>query len=298
MWVVLLCLLLAAAGDKLAEDSASFLSLGRLESQFPSPRCCHSADCISRSRGRHAFLTTLRTEEYLILLRELHCSIRKHYHTIDFIVGAVAGDLSRETVREIESFANYTEFPEFSFPNRHSARFSKNWVKLQAWGLEQYDAIIMLDADGLVLANLDHLFQLPTDFAWTYEQGARYYYNYGSFMLLRPCKAVMMHMMTMVKHHPSLTFPDSDAEQDFLRFYFSHSGMQLPSIYSSNYHEYLSTEEKAPGGGTALYLHFGYEAKPFELDPNAPEWKYMCHRVRPSRRWKWPFFAKSHTKQL
>ena len=55
--------------------------------------------------------------------------------------------------------------------NEHNPRFGLNWAKLRAWQWEDWDALIMLDADMVVLGDLTHLFALPTDFAWAPLQG-------------------------------------------------------------------------------------------------------------------------------
>ena len=45
------------------------------------------------------------------------------------------------------------------------ARYALNWVKLRAWELEGWDALLMLDADTTVVSDIRSLFTLPTDFA-------------------------------------------------------------------------------------------------------------------------------------
>ena len=44
------------------------LHVGRRDEVDPSPRCCTGHDCLQRSRGRHAVITALRTDNYLPLL--------------------------------------------------------------------------------------------------------------------------------------------------------------------------------------------------------------------------------------
>lgn len=45
------------------------------------------------------------------------------------------------------------------------SRYSRNWLKIRAWSLVQFDGIIMMDSDMTVTGDLQHLFDLPTDFA-------------------------------------------------------------------------------------------------------------------------------------
>lgn len=49
-------------------------------------------------------------------------------------------------------------------------RYGLNWIKLRAWRLEQYDALLMLDADTAVVGDLSPLWGLPTEFAAVPDQ--------------------------------------------------------------------------------------------------------------------------------
>ena len=157
---------------------------GRLDKDYPSPRhhCKPFVDeCVPKDSKRPSFLTTVRTSEYLSLLHELQCSRHEHEHepTAHLIVAAVAGDLPIDAIEEIKGRAEYMELEDIVYKNDLQPRFGKNWVKSRAWGLEQYDALIMLDADAAVTGSLSHLFNLPTDFAITEFQGPNWKHNSG-----------------------------------------------------------------------------------------------------------------------
>ena len=288
----LVLLLLFAWRLQCSSGLEDYLSDGRQSSlgdRFDPPHACsapeglHSRRSLDKKAKTNAFLTTIRTDNYLVLLRELHCSLLQHNPTAHLIVASVAGDLSNSTLEVIHGLANveYLEFEEYAFKNDRNARFSKNWVKLRAWGLQDYNAIIMLDVDGIVRGDLTHLFKLPTDFAWTYEQGpGGFKWNAGAFILLRPCKAILDHMMHLLDTEKSLRFEEADAEQDFIRWYFAHSALQLSSRYNAMYHLYAKGGHKTSGGEAALFIHFGDEEKPFELAEDSPEWRYMCYRKK------------------
>lgn len=64
-------------------------------------------------------------------------------------------------------------------------------TKLHLWNLTQYDRILYLDADTLVVNNVDHLFELPLeiDFAASPELGFPDCFNSG-VMLLKPSSVV------------------------------------------------------------------------------------------------------------
>ena len=40
-------------------------------------------------------------------------------------------------------------------------RFNETWTKVNIYGLEQFDRIVLLDADMIVLKNMDELMEIP-----------------------------------------------------------------------------------------------------------------------------------------
>ena len=68
-------------------------------------------------RGNHAFITTLRSPEYLIFVRELHCSVMKTNPGVRFIVMGVEGDLPQEVVDQVREFSEYREIEDLHIPN-------------------------------------------------------------------------------------------------------------------------------------------------------------------------------------
>ena len=64
---------------------------------------------------------------------------------------------------------------------------SHNWLKLRAFGLTQYDAVLLVDSSAYIAADISPLFDLPTDFAAGWDQvrgwalvGRRGEYAHGS----------------------------------------------------------------------------------------------------------------------
>ena len=81
---------------------------GRHESRHPAQRCCFGVDCIKKTRGKYAVVTTVRTSEYMPGFRELQCSLRKSNPGMKLIVLAVEGDeLTEGEITEIEQVATY-----------------------------------------------------------------------------------------------------------------------------------------------------------------------------------------------
>lgn len=54
-------------------------------------------------------------------------------------------------------------------PARRSAA-TANWLKLRAFGLTQYDAVLLVDSNAYIGGDISPLFNLPTDFAAGWDQ--------------------------------------------------------------------------------------------------------------------------------
>ena len=59
-------------------------------------------------------------------------------------------------LREIAPVQNPTPAKQLLFP-----RFDKVFTKLRVWELEEFDKVVLLDADMVVLQNIDELFDRP-----------------------------------------------------------------------------------------------------------------------------------------
>ncbi|CAO3647733.1 unnamed protein product [Cunninghamella blakesleeana] len=145
------------------------------------------------------------------------------------------------------------------------ARFENTWTKLVAWDQDEYDRLVLLDADMLPLKNMDELMTLPfpqdhwvaASFActcnpqklknyppdWTPNNCAyteknrtirplpKNYFNSG-LIVLKPQKATFQKMMTKLNQIPDLNiypFPD----QDFLNEEFANQWTELPYTYNA-----------------------------------------------------------------
>ena len=193
----------------------------------------------------------------------------------------VKGDLDARTVAEINTLAEYRLVKVPSFDARIK-KFALNWWKVMPWGFTEFDAILMLDADTVVLSNLMHLFALPTDFAWATFQAPGFDINVGGLTFLRPCKAVLAHMLELVAADPDLHFQDVFAEQSFFEWYFKYTGLRLPMEYNAAYFALEECGGTTCGGIKPKVVHFAYgpRGKPMNITSNDPEWQYMCHRPK------------------
>ena len=51
-----------------------------------------------------------------------------------------------------------------------ACRYGRNWLKLRALTLTQYDSVLLIDSDVVVLGDVTPLFSLPVEFAASWDQ--------------------------------------------------------------------------------------------------------------------------------
>lgn len=258
-----------------------------------SPRCCVAADCtVGLAHAKHAVVTSIRSAEYMVSFRDLQCSLRRTNPELPLIVLTVADELEPDIVSEIKAIAEYRVVPNIEYTNKVNHRFSKNWFKLNAWNLTEYAAVIMLDADTVVLGDISHLLHLPTDFAWSYRNTFTSNDNRGGVVMLRPCQEVLLHMLTMLELDETRQ-QDDFAEQAFFSWYFAYTGMRLPIIYNANVNS-LGASGATAGGAFPLVVHFA-DDKLFAADESHKHWQYLCHRYHVHHRKHSPLFVHNQT---
>ena len=52
----------------------------------------------------------------------------------------------------------------------HCRRYGRNWLKVRAPGLTQYDSLLLVDSDVAVVGPIHSLFSLPVEFAAVWDQ--------------------------------------------------------------------------------------------------------------------------------
>lgn len=178
-------------------------------------------------------------------------------------------------------------------PKYACAHFADCWTKLRMWEWDdEFERLVYLDADMLVLKNIDELLEdgdqtepesgvgaVLECFCPVLERKPQCgyhrpdapppwpYFNAG-LLALRPDSSVLAHMLVALEQCDLSTFPF--AEQDFLNQYFAGRWRRLPWVYNASKALYACHRNgDGPGGrvwrlAEAKNLHFTM-AKPWNL---------------------------------
>jgi hypothetical protein len=139
------------------------------------------------------------------------------------------------------------------------ARFANTFTKLRAFDLAEFSKVVLLDADTIVLTNVDELFERPGPAAAP-DFLLPDHFNSG-VMVLEPSKATFQHMMEQLFTAGSY----DGGDQGFLNTYYPnwyemHAGHRLPAGY--NMHHFIYQFLRAYPGlaahveGKAKILHY------------------------------------------
>jgi alpha-N-acetylglucosamine transferase len=218
-----------------------------------------------------AWATLLSHPEYVVGVKALHHSLRQtdtKWPLVVMVTDAIS-PAQRETLQMLGCVIQPVEsiYPHANLPHHYaSVQFGETWTKLRAWQLTEFARIVLLDADMLVLRNMDELFLLdlgPHDLAASHAcrcnpdkistypvdwqpENCHYswqergdsapehldrYLNSG-LLVLTPDDAIFEQMSTEIATIDDLSaypFP----EQDFLNEFFAKRWMALSHTYNA-----------------------------------------------------------------
>ncbi|WP_312366700.1 glycosyltransferase [Ensifer sp.] len=238
----------------------------------------------SPARSDHAFVTLVTNADYALGARALARSIRLTNTPADIVVlhtGGVAAD-ALEPLREFGCRLVETDLLPLSdgFNERHARRnvhdkvpFTKgrkpafhspldNFCKLRLWQLTAYRRCVFIDADAIVLKNIDRLFQYP-EFAAApnvYESLADFHRLNSGVFVAEPSTATFAAMLDKLDA-PGAFWPRTD--QTFLQTFFP-DWHGLPVTMNMLQYVWFNLPELWDWSSIRI-LHYQYE-KPWEQD--------------------------------
>ncbi|CAJ1375366.1 unnamed protein product [Effrenium voratum] len=239
---------------------------------------------LERQDEQRIAFVTLATSEYREGALVLTAGLRSR---VDADV-VVFGDAEMSLVPGVH-WRPLSDLPDVPVPSGEPLmpNFRFCWKKLGLWALEEYDVIIYLDADTLILGDVRSLLNfipaqgelgaVPACECWRSEScnytakdadESDFYFNAG-VLLLRPCKRDFLNMMdALSRRQPQaakgpcqqaaadrLPAEMPFAEQDFLNIFFRRKVRRLPPTFNALQHALRNPKHAMPLD-TCCVLHF------------------------------------------
>lgn len=157
----------------------------------------------------------------------------------------VTNNVSQDIINKLRKYnINIIIYPEFKVPKEyyeHNFKIdilcAENWKnvfsKLYIFDLEQFDKIIYLDADIMILKNLDHLFTYPHMSAAIvgdyFNKWPDWVHFNSGCMVIEPSKQLYKNILQFYNHLTPLDFPDYMfiTDQEILNKYYDNWPNQI-----------------------------------------------------------------------
>jgi len=204
------------------------------------------------AHGKYAFGTVLYSDSYLVPLLTLGQSINNTGTAADR-VAMYTSDVSERTVQTLQQFGWRTVPTEVLISTTNTplySRYAKTFTKIRMWQLVDYEKVIYLDADVIVLKNMDELFECPY-FCAPIDQMPNKGFCAGTMVLTPSLETYQALLKAMDEPHPE----DQLADQDLFNRFFPVSKMTSEQLLS----------QKA-SFQTAPYLFYNFYYKQIEHD--------------------------------
>ncbi|KAL4442954.1 hypothetical protein ABPG77_008445 [Micractinium sp. CCAP 211/92] len=244
----------AGSLDSLAQPAPSLLPPIALGDSLDGAAAAEPPS-LTAANPRFAYATLLTRDGYLPGVQALARSLRgvgsRHpllvIYTADTLSSAAVAALEAEPGCEPLAVERYVPPGMHDFGAYKLQLYAECWTKLRLWELEQYERLVYLDADMLVLRNVDALFNLPPGFyagpdctAGRKSQAERdgcplffpherRYFNAG-FFVMAPSAAELARFGALLD---AGEVPIGGyAEQDFLNAVYKDCWQQLPHTFN------------------------------------------------------------------
>lgn len=147
-----------------------------------------------------------------------------------------------------------------------------NFIKLRLWELDEYDRVIFIDADAIVVRNIDKLFAYPEFSAApnVYESLADFHRLNSGVFVATPSKATFDAMVKEIDQ-PEAYWPRTD--QSFLQHYFP-DWHGLPVFYNMLQYVWFNLPDLWDWNSVHV-VHYQYEKPWQDNNPKADQLKTL-----------------------
>jgi alpha-N-acetylglucosamine transferase len=247
----------------------------------------------SNKKESYAFVSIITSDDYLRGLLVLHRSLIDTNTQYPFLT-LITEDISVDTVSVLDKHHIPYKIIKTKINNPTDVDQSHRWFptysKLNIFDQTQYDKVVYLDADMLILRNIDELFKFPHMSAviaggMLPGKSTRKHLNSGMFVL-EPSHELFEDMMSKIgkieklESGGSIDKPRRGSDQDFLNAYYldwpNQKELQLDHKY--NIIHYLLDEYNESFGYSIengpkpiSILHYASYLKPWDINEKIKE---------------------------
>ncbi|MDP1625047.1 MAG: glycosyltransferase [bacterium] len=242
---------------------------------------------------KYSYVSLITSDSYVPGLVALHHSLKKTKPVYPF-VALVAPVLSRTSLKELDAHHISYRVIDHMIENPTDVDVNHRWhstyFKLHIFNLTEFEKIVYLDADMLVLRNIDNLFKashlsatnaggmLPRKSFWKHI-------NTG-LLVIEPDRGVFLDMLNLVgkvenlKSEGTVDRPIRGSDQDFLNAYYpdwpTKKNLHLNHKYNI-FHYYLDEYNQLfgytieDGRNPIFIIHYASYLKPWNTRPSILE---------------------------
>ncbi|CAD5229479.1 unnamed protein product [Bursaphelenchus okinawaensis] len=178
--------------------------------------------------GKVAYVSTLTSDSFLLAAEVLGFSIKQDHHNVEYLV-VYTEDISQKSVDTLTQHGIKTLLVkklDTPYKNNHTAT-KYQYTKVHLWSLTEYDTLVHLDLDTLVVDNVEEVFQCG-EFCAALRHSDMF--NSGVFVL-KPNLKVYNDMLNTVQTASSY----DGGDQGFLNTYFWQ--LKYAQMFGSNHSE-------------------------------------------------------------
>lgn len=203
-----------------------------------------------------SFITYLSSDDYMLGVLSLHKSWQRAKSKYDFHC-IVSNVIHEEVIDKLKSNGvKIIKFNQIKIPE-NLIIYNKNYCytnyevlknyynKLVVFGLDKFEKIIYMDADMIMIDNIDELFDKPHMSAvLNHQENGIYYFNSG-IMIIEPSRELFIDMLKSLNEMNEKQMYDSANkdhhclwDQDFLNYYFKNWGVNIGEILDIRYNAF------------------------------------------------------------
>ena len=236
---------------------------------------------------KYTFLSVLTTDDYLPGLLVLNASLKNTHSMYPFIV-LLSSNISKKTIKIlIKNSINFsvinTKIVNSTDINKEHRWFT-TYFKLNVFNQTNYDKIVYLDCDILILKNIDDLFEYPhmsaTNAGGMLPEKSHWTHMNSGVFIIEPSESLFKDMFYKIgnieklKSQSSVIKSKYGSDQDFLNAYYpdwsKRTELHLDHKYNM-FHYYLDEYQSLFGytlkGNTkpVSIIHYASYLKPWHI---------------------------------